>query len=37
MESPLSKSAFLVCEQVGVLKAANNFDILNPETGQIVL
>lgn len=37
MESPLSKSAFLVREHVGLFKAANNFDILDPETGQIVL
>ena len=37
MESPLSKNAFLVREHVGLFKAANNFDILDPETGQIVL
>ena len=37
MESPLSKNAFLVREHVGLFKAANNFDIFDPETGQIVL
>ena len=37
MENPLSKNAFLVREHVGLFKAANNFDILDPDTGQIVL
>jgi len=37
MKNPLSKNAFLVREHVGLFKAANNFDILDPETGQVVL
>ena len=37
MNSILSKNAFFVKEHVGMFKAANNFDILDPESGQIVL
>ena len=37
MDSLLARSVFLVKEHVGLLKAANNYDIHDPETGQIVL
>ena len=32
-----TQNAFLVKEHVGMFKAANNYDILDPKTGQIVL
>ncbi len=35
--SVLAGNTFLVKEHVGVFKAANNFDIYDPATGQIVL
>jgi uncharacterized protein YxjI len=35
--SALNMSNFLVKEHVGMFKAANNYDILDPETGQIVM
>lgn len=34
---PLSKNVFLVKEQAKLFKAANNFDIFDPETGQLVM
>lgn len=37
MHPALSLNTFLVKEHYGFLKAANNFDIYNPETGEIVL
>ncbi len=37
MHALLSRNIFLVKEHVGLLKAANNFDILDPETGEIIL
>lgn len=33
----INKNLFLVKEHVGMFKAANNFDIYDPETGQIVM
>ena len=36
-EDPLEKNLFLVKEHVGMFKAANNFDIFDPETGQPIL
>lgn len=35
--SVLNKNLFLVKEHVGVFKAANNFDIFDPETSQLVM
>jgi uncharacterized protein YxjI len=37
MHEILNRNLFLVKEHVGFFKAANNFDILNPETGAIML
>lgn len=37
MSSALNQNVFFVKEHVGMFKAANNFDILNPETRQVVL
>ena len=37
MHEVLSKNVFLVKEHVGLFKAANNYDIYDPETGQIVM
>ncbi len=37
MDERLNKNVFLVKEHVGAFKAANNFDIYDPETGQITL
>lgn len=37
MADPINKNLFLVKEHVGLFKAANNYDIYDPETGQIVL
>lgn len=37
MHSALERDLFLVKEHVGMFKAANNYDILDPETGQPVL
>ncbi len=37
MHELLRKNLFLVKEHVGLFKAANNFDILDPETGQIIM
>ncbi|MBF0431088.1 MAG: RNAase [Fibrobacteria bacterium] len=36
MTPSLSKNTFLVKEHIGMFKAANNFDIYDPETGTIV-
>jgi len=33
----LSRNAFFVKEHVGILKAANNFDIHDPESGAVIL
>jgi uncharacterized protein YxjI len=37
MDDVLNKSLFLVKEHVGLFKAANNFDIYDPSTGEIVM
>lgn len=37
MTHPLTQNLFLVKEQVGAFKAANNFDIYDPSTGQMVM
>ena len=37
MESPLDRNLFLVKEHVGMFKAANNFDIFCPESGEEIL
>ncbi|MBI9015774.1 MAG: RNAase [Phycisphaerae bacterium] len=37
MLNVLEKNLFFVKEHVGMFKAANNFDILAPETGQIIM
>ena len=37
IQSPLSRNSFAVKEHVGMFKAANNYDICDPETGAIVL
>jgi uncharacterized protein YxjI len=33
----LKRNLFLVKEHLGILKAANNFDIHDPETGQVIM
>jgi uncharacterized protein YxjI len=35
--NPLARNAFLVKEHVGAFRAANNFDIHDPATGEVVL
>ncbi|MCA9057845.1 MAG: hypothetical protein KDA85_05075 [Planctomycetaceae bacterium] len=37
MNSVLSKNLFLIKEHVGFFKAANNFDVYDPESGQIII
>ena len=37
MHDVLGHNLFLVKEHLGLLKAANNFDIIDPQTGQIIL
>lgn len=37
MHPALNRNVFLVKEHVGLFKAANNFDIYDPDTGQIVM
>ncbi len=37
MHEVLKRNVFLVKEHVGMFKAANNFDIYDPETGQIIM
>lgn len=37
MHEILDKNVFLVKEHVGMFKAANNYDIYDPETGQIIM
>ena len=37
MESVIDRNLFLVKEHPGLFKAANNFDILDPETGQEII
>lgn len=37
MNSVLNRNAFFVKEHVGLFKAANNYDVLDPESGQVVL
>ena len=37
MAGVLDKNVFFVKEHVGLLKAANNFDILDPETSEVIM
>jgi uncharacterized protein YxjI len=37
MHEVLNRNVFFVKEHVGLFKAANNFDIYDPETGQIIM
>ena len=37
MHPVLQQNVFFVKEHVGMFKAANNYDILDPETGEVVL
>lgn len=37
MHEILKRNVFFVKEHVGLFKAANNFDILDPETGQVII
>ena len=37
MHSALNNNLFLVKEHVGLFKAANNFDIYDPQSGEVVL
>ena len=37
MKELLNKNVFLVKEHVGIFKAANNYDIYDPQSGQIIL
>lgn len=37
MENPLDRNLFLVKEHVGMFKAANNFDIFCPDSGEEIL
>lgn len=36
-ESPLSQNLFLVKEHVGLFKAASNFDIYDPDSGEMIM
>jgi uncharacterized protein YxjI len=37
MHPHLNRNLFLVKEHIGLLKAANNYDIYDPETGEIIM
>ena len=37
MHKVLNKNAYLVKEHVGMFKAANNYDIYDPQTGEIIM
>ena len=37
MNQIFNQNIFLVKEQIGLFKAANNFDIFNPENNELVL
>ena len=37
MHELLSKNLFLVKEHVGMFKAANNYDVYDPETGSVIM
>lgn len=37
MHSVLSRNLFLVKEHVGLFKAANNFDVFDPDTGETII
>jgi uncharacterized protein YxjI len=37
MHEILKRNLFFVKEHVGLFKAANNFDVLDPETGQVIM
>lgn len=37
MHSALARNLYLVKEHVGMFKAANNFDIYDPETGELII
>ena len=37
MHDLLSNNIFLVKEHIGILKAANNYDVINPDTGEVIL
>jgi len=37
MHALLEKNTFLIKEHVGILKAANNFDIYNPDNGEMIM
>ena len=37
MHEALTRNLYFVKEHVGIFKAANNFDILDPESGQVLL
>ncbi len=37
MESVLDRNLFFVREHVGMFKAANNFDVLCPESGEVII
>jgi len=37
VKNALQRNLFLIKEHVGIFKAANNFDIHNPETGEIIM
>lgn len=37
MNAAISRNTFLVKEHVGMFKAANNYDVYDPESGQVVL
>ena len=37
MHRALARNVFLVKEHVGIFKAANNYDILDPQSGELVL
>jgi uncharacterized protein YxjI len=37
MHAALQRNMFLVKEHVGVFKAANNYDVVDPQSGQVIL
>ena len=37
MHNSLNNNLFLIKEHIGMFKAANNFDVYNPETSEIIM
>jgi hypothetical protein len=37
MNNIINKNTYIVKEHVGIFKAANNYDVYDPETGNIIM